>query len=295
MDAETLVKKIKSLEIQGAKNVAIAGLNAINLYASEMKSDDKKSFINKLKLKSKIVASARPTEPALRNSISFVLKRINKAGNVQQIKGILSDEIKNFSKNIESTITKIGEIGARRIPNDSAVFTHCHSNTVMEIFRQAKLSGKKFNVVCTETRPLNQGLLTAEQVAKMHIPVTLVVDSAARTFIKKCDLVIVGADAITSTGDVVNKIGSSTIALVAEEQKKPFYIAAATHKIDPETAKGFLEPIEERPTKEILTKKIKGVTVRNPAFDVISANKINGIITEFGIIPPQSVYKFLGK
>ncbi|MBI2085168.1 MAG: S-methyl-5-thioribose-1-phosphate isomerase [Candidatus Aenigmarchaeota archaeon] len=295
MDAETLVKKIKSLEIQGAKNVAIAGLNAINLYASEIKSGDKKSFINKLKAKSRTVASARPTEPALRNSISFVLRRIYKAADVQQIKKMLSDEIKNFSENIENTITKIGEIGARRIPNNATVFTHCHSNTVMEIFRRAKMDGKKFKVICTETRPLNQGLLTAGQVAEMHIPVTLIVDSAARTFIKKCELVIVGADAITSTGDVVNKIGSSTIALIAEEQKKPFYVAAATHKIDPETAKGFLEPIEERPAKEILTKKIKGVKVRNPAFDVISADRINGIITELGIIPPQSVYRFLEK
>ncbi len=164
----------------------------------------------------------------------------------------------------------------------------------MEIFRRAKLEGKKFSVVCTETRPVNQGLLTAKEIAKMRIPVTLIVDSAARTFMKKCDLVVIGADAITSTGDVVNKIGSSNIALIAEDLKKPFYVAAGTHKIDPATAQGFLEPIEERPEKEV-TKKIKGVKIRNPAFDAVPARRITGIITELGVMPPQSVYRLAGK
>lgn len=294
MEAAGLVRKIKNLEVQGAKNVALAGLRALSVYASEIKSKGKKDFLRELKSKADLVASSRPTEPALRNSISFLMLRLSGCRNVEEIGKRLAHEVAEFSKNIESTIAKIGEIGSRRIPNGAVVFTHCHSNTVMEIFRRAKSEGKKFEVVCTETRPANQGLLTAKQIAKMRIPVTLIVDSAARTFMKKCDLVIMGADAITATGDVVNKIGSSTIALIAEEQKKPLYIAAGTHKIDPATAEGFLEPIEERPAEEV-AKKIKGVKIRNPAFDVIASHRINGIITELGIMPPQSVYRLAGK
>ncbi|MBI4176832.1 MAG: S-methyl-5-thioribose-1-phosphate isomerase [Candidatus Aenigmarchaeota archaeon] len=292
MEAAVLVRKIKNLEIQGAKAVALAGLDALNLCASEIKSNGRNGFLRTLESKSKLIKEARPTEPALKNALSFVMGRLPKAGTIEDAQKAVALEVRNFSKNIESSIKKIGEIGARRIPNKAVVFTHCHSNTVMEIFRCAKKDGKKFEVICTETRPMNQGLLTAKQVAGMQIPVTLIVDSAARTFVKKCDLVIIGADAITSTGDVVNKVGSSTIALIAEEQKKPLYVAAGTHKIDPETAKGFLEPIEERPAKEITAKKLKGVKIRNPAFDVVAANRISGIITELGMVAPQSVSRW---
>lgn len=222
------------------------------------------------------------------------MRRLYRCRDVTEIRKTLSAEIAEFSENIESTIKKIGEIGARRISNGDVVFTHCHSNTVIGIFRRAKLEGKKFSVVCTETRPMNQGLITAKELAKMRIPVTLIVDSAARTFMKKCDMVIIGADAITSTGDVVNKIGSSTMALIAEDLKKPFYVAAGTHKVDPATAQGFLEVIEERPKKEV-AKKINGVEIRNPAFDVVAARRITGIITESGVMPPQNVYKLAGK
>ncbi len=295
MDASILVKKIKYVEIQGAKNVALAGLHAIDIYASKIKSNDKKDFMKKLIYKSELVASARPTEPALRNAINFVMRRVSHCKDVEALRKTIPREIEKFSENIESAIKKIGKIGSRTITNNSVVFTHCHSNTVMEIFHQAKLDGKKFSVICTETRPINQGLLTAKQVASMRIPVTLVVDSGARTFIKKCDQVIVGADAITSAGNVVNKIGSATVALIAEELKKPLYVAASTQKIDPETANGSLEPIEERPEKEVLEKKIRGVKIKNPAFDVISAGRIKGIITEFGIITPKNIYKFIEK
>ena len=294
MNADSIIRKIRNLEIQGAKNVALAGLNALKLSSTSIKSRNNRDFLKKLQKKSRLISSARPTEPALRNAINFVLFKLESHKNAKDIKKVLNDEIKSFSENIEDTIKKIGLIGARRIQNNSTVFTHCHSNTVMEIFRQAKLAGKKFRVICTETRPVNQGLITAKELTNMRIPTTLVVDSAARTFIKKSNLIIIGADAITATGDVVNKIGSATIGLIAEEQRKPLYVAAGTHKIDPETADGLLEPIEERPGKEIIDpKKLKGVKINNPAFDVVDANRIKGIITELGIVPPHIIYEIM--
>ncbi len=295
MDGSPIVKKIKNLEIQGAKNVARAGLKALALYGGSISAKNRAEFVRKLEKTAAMVASARPTEPALRNSIDFVMRRMKKFKG-PDIKSELRKETSEFSENIEGTIGRIGVVGARMIPDNSAVFTHCHSNTVMSIFSHAKKMGKKFSVICTETRPMNQGLLTAKQLSGMKIPVTLVVDSAARTFMKRCDMVIIGADAITSTGNVVNKIGSATIALIAEEQKKPLFVAAGIHKIDSMTAKGFSEPIEERPANEIADpKKLKGVVIKNPAFDVVSSQRISGIITENGLMPPQSVYGLIGK
>jgi ribose 1,5-bisphosphate isomerase len=295
MDADRIIKDIGDMKVQGAKNVALAGLRALVICGDEIGTNDRKKFIAALDKKAAAIASARPTEPALRNAIDFVMRRLKKLKG-KDMKTELRREAREFSGNIEDTIDRIGVVGARIIPDNAVVFTHCHSNTVMSIFSHAKKLGKKFSVICTETRPRNQGLTTAKQLSEMKIPVMLVVDSAARTFMKRCSMVIIGADAITSTGNVVNKIGSATIALIAEEQKKPMFVAAGTHKIDAMTAKGFSEPIEERPASEIADpKKLKGVVIKNPAFDVVSSQRISGIITENGVMPPQSIYGLIGK
>ncbi len=295
MGADRIIKGIKDMKVQGAKDVALAGLKALALSGDAIETGDRKKFIAALEKKAAAISSARPTEPALRNAIDFVMRRVEKSKG-GDIKAELRREAREFSDNIECAINKIGAVGARMIPDNAVVFTHCHSNTVMSVFSHAKKAGKKFSVICTETRPRNQGLITAKQLSEMKIPVTLVVDSAARTFMKRCSMVIIGADAITSTGNVVNKIGSATIALIAEEQKKPLFIAAGTHKIDSMTAKGFAEPVEERPASEIADpKKFRGVVIKNPAFDVVSAKRISGIITENGVMPPQSVYGLIGK
>ncbi len=295
MDADRVVKDIKSLKVQGAKNVALAGLKALTLYGNKINARNKAEFVRTLGKKAAVIASARPTEPALRNAIDFVMRRVKKFSG-PDIRSELRREASGFSDNIEGVIGRIGVVGARMIPENAVVLTHCHSNTVMSIFSHAKKMGRKFSVICTETRPRNQGLVTAKQLSEMKIPVTFIVDSAARTFMKRCSMVIIGADAITSTGNVVNKIGSATIALIAEEQKKPLFIAAGTHKIDSMTAKGFSEPIEERPANEIADPgKLRGVVIKNPAFDVVSSQRISGIITENGVIPPQSVYGLIEK
>lgn len=290
MDAS--ISRIKSLHIQGAKNVALAGIRILNKNCQKMGGRDGKRFLMRLQNESKKISRTRPTEPALRNALSYILFRASKGKNVGGIKRIVGEESLNFSKGIENTINQIAETGANRIQSGSVIFTHCHSNTVMRIFKKAKAAGKKFSVICTETRPLFQGRLTAHELSRMRIPATMVIDSAARAFMKKCDLVLLGADAIASNGAVINKIGSSLVALAAKEQKKPVYVAAGSHKIDPITLRGFLEPIEERSPREICN-KIKGVTIRNPAFDVVPAEYIDGIITEFGIVPPQGVYSII--
>jgi ribose 1,5-bisphosphate isomerase len=294
---QDIVKDIKDVKIQGAKNVALHGLTAFSDAAETIDANSKKYYLDKLRKLSRSIALTRPTEPNLRNALSFVLHRTSEHGpeDVKSLKKFVRLEIKEFSKNIEKTIKIIGETGARRIENDYNVFTHCHSNTVMSILKEAKKT-KSFSVTCTETRPLHQGYLTAKELSDMKIPTTLIIDSAARTFIKKCDIVLLGADAIASNGAVINKIGSSMIALAAHEHHKPVYVAAGIYKIDPMTIKGFLEPIEERAPDEIIDpKKLKGVIIRNPAFDVIPPEYIDGIITERGIIPPASVYELASK
>ena len=169
------------------------------------------------------------------------------------------------------------------------VFTHCHSSTVTRLLAKAKAKGKKFTVICTETRPAFQGRITAKELVELGIETTFIVDSAVRTFMDRADIVIVGADAITSEGNVVNKIGTGGIAVLAHKARKPFYVVSELLKFNPESVGGECEKIEQRNPSEVLNKAPPKLTVRNPAFDVTPTRYIHGLVCEEDIIAPQTI------
>ena len=180
-------------------------------------------------------------------------------------------------------------MGKKRIIDGSRVLTHCHSSAVSEILRAAKDDGVDFELFITETRPRYQGRITAREMAEAGVKATMLVDSAVRTFLKRVDLVLVGSDAITSEGNVINKIGTSLIALAAQEARTPFYVATELFKFDPQTIHGDFEVIEERSSDEVWADPPEDLTIRNPAFDVTRRDYIHGIICEEGVISPHTV------
>jgi ribose 1,5-bisphosphate isomerase len=195
----------------------------------------------------------------------------------------------HFLKDLENSKERIADIGARRIRNNSTILTHCHSSTVTNLLKKAKHDGKTFKIICTETRPVFQGKITAKEMLELGVETTFIVDSATRFFMNQVDMAIVGADAITSEGNVINKIGTSMVALVAHESRTPFYVVSELLKFDPATAYGDYEKIEERNSSEVWKDAPKKLAVRNPAFDVTRRDFIHGIICEDGIISPHSI------
>lgn len=260
MNFNQVCKAIKEIKIQGAENIAIAAIKAYHLKPN-------KSSIKKL-------ISLRPTEPALRNSLKFVEKDIRN----------IPLAIAHFEKSKEL----ISTYGSRLIKNNMICYTHCHSSTVIGIFKEAKENGKKFVVRNTETRPLFQGRITSKELLRLKIPNTHFIDSAMRLAIKKADVVFLGADAITTEGKVINKIGSELVCETAERFDVPVYICTNSWKFDPQTVFGFSEKIEERPTKEVWDKPPKKIMIVNPAFEKIDSNLITGIISELGILTPEN-------
>ncbi len=292
--AET-AERIKALEIQGATAIAVAAISALTDFSKEF-SGNEKEFVNQFIENSNALISARPTEPMLRNSIRFVLSSLKK--NIDQgikaMQRVVEESGKQFVEYTSGAQQKIAKIGSKRIQDKSVVFTHCHSSTVIGILKQAFADGKKFEVICTETRPRFQGRTTARELAEAGIPVTLIVDSAMRAFVRKADVVLVGSDAVAANGAVVNKIGSSLLALAAKEMRKPFMVASETYKFDPETVLGSLEEIEQRPSAEV-SEEIPNVQIKNPAFDITPPDYIDCIITEEGIISPHAAYEIIKK
>lgn len=283
--------KIRRLEVQGARNVAIAAIKALETMAHRTSAKTRESFVKELSEAKTVLFAARTTEPLMRNAIKWIINRVEDSDerNVEALVALVTSSSRSFQKKLEASKERIAEIGAKRIRDGMVIFTHCHSSTTTHLLNKAKKDGKNFEVICTETRPALQGRITAKEMIAFGIKTTMIVDSAARSFMNDADIVIVGADALTSEGNVINKIGTSTIALIAYEARKPFYVVAELLKFEPDTLCGDYEKIEERSPLEIWMEAPENLTIRNPAFDVTRRDYIHGIICEEGIISPHSV------
>ena len=288
-------EKIRKLQVQGARNVAIAAVQALQTLAQQTKAKNKTAFLTELKEAQVMFFAARETEPLMRNAIRWIITQAqdSKTEKMAELSQTVIASANQFLKNLEASRERTAEIGAKRIQDDTIVFTHCHSSTVTRLLAKAKADGKNFKVICTETRPAFQGRITAKEMVELGIETTFIVDSAARTFMPKADLVIVGADAITSEGNVVNKIGTGGLAVLAHEARKPFYVVSELLKFDPVTLYGELEGIEQRSPSEVWEEAPQKLDVRNPAFDVTPNRYIHGLICEEGIIPPQNVLEVM--
>jgi len=292
---QVTAEKIKQLKVQGARNVAIAAIKAIETLAKETKAKHKKEFLKELSEAKKILFGSRETEPLMRNAVRWITSKVERSEKekIEELAKTVLSASQEFLKSLEDSKEKIAEIGARRIRNNSVVLTHCHSSTVSYLLNKAKSEGKAFKVICTETRPIFQGRITAKEMLELGLSTTLIADSAARFFMNQADLALVGADAITSEGNVINKIGTSMIALVAQEARTPFYVVSELLKFDPATMYGDYEKIEERNPNEIWKTPPRNLVIRNPAFDVTRRDFIHGIICEEGIVSPHSVVEVM--
>jgi methylthioribose-1-phosphate isomerase len=228
------------------------------------------------------------------------MKEAARGDDIAEIKNSLVIEAKRIHQEEVTATRQLSQLGAGLIKDGFSLLTHCNAGplatasygTALGVIKAAKDQGKKVSVLATETRPLLQGArLTTWELRQEGIPVTLITDSMAGYFMqqRKIDCVIVGADRIAANGDAANKIGTYTLAVLAKENKIPFYVAAPTSTIDLSLSSGEKIPIEERSPEEVthiqgVPIAPEGIKAANPAFDVTPHSYITAIITEKGII-----------
>jgi len=270
-----VTENIKSMKVQGAKQIAIYSLKFLKKFCK------KYGFGKKFEIVCEKLEKIRPTAVVLHNC----LKILKNERNFKTIDRLL--------KELNKSTEKIAKIGAKLIKNNYRIMTHCHSGEALAIIKQAWKEGKKISVIATETDPLEQGVKTAKELAKLRIPVTLITDSAVGYFMPSVNLVLVGSDAIRKEA-IINKTGTALLALAAKENKKPFYVVANSFKLD----KREKIIIEERSPKEVYTEllkpgKLKGVKIRNPAFDLTKWKFVKAVVTEKGILIPKEILKLL--
>jgi methylthioribose-1-phosphate isomerase len=301
-DVHQVIQAIKKMVIRGAPAIGVAAAMGLALGAQKITTDDPEVFRIRFHKMGQEMGLARPTAVNLFWAIKRMQKVVDQSAkpNVRSLKAALIQEAKGILKEDIAINKKLGFIGQTVIENKATVLTHCNAGalatggygTALGVIRAAKEAGKKVQVMADETRPFLQGArLTAWELAKDHIPVTLITDNMAGSLMKKglIDLVIVGADRIAANGDTANKIGTYSVAVLAKEHGIPFYVAAPCSTIDHAIKSGQGIPIEERDEREVTHIGGKrtappGIAVLNPAFDVTPHAYITGIITEAGLL-----------
>ena len=248
-------KDIKNIKIQGARNVAKAALKAYFFYPSKETKEE--------------LLSIRPTEPMMQHVLDLAHNQGWKK--------------KDILEHFDSAQDKINKTVYNLIKSGEIIFTHCHSTNVSGGLIYTHKHGKQFQVYNTETRPLYQGRKTAKELRKAGIKVTMFIDSAVGVALdksqgtKQADKVFLGSDALTDKG-IINKIGSETIARIAEDEKVPVYIVADSWKYSKKPV-----PLEQRDLNEVWDNAPKKIKIKNPAFEFVPKKYIQGIITEFGL------------
>ena len=289
-----IAEAIRSMRIRGAGRIARAAAEALKIAALEYSGPlDEKSFRKYMAHIADLIISTRPTAVSLPNAVYYVMYRlVTSHGDINELREVVINTVDRFIQESIDAVRKIGEIGARRIKNNSVILTHCHSTAAVSVITTAYRMGKVVKVYSTETRPFFQGRITIRYLLEAGVPVVQIPDSAVRYVMHEVDHVVVGADTIASNGAIVNKIGTSQVALAAHEARVRVFVAAETYKFSPSTVIGELVPIEMRPPEEIVPiewiESHPGIEVLNPAFDVTPPEYIDAIITEIGVIPPQA-------
>ena len=290
---------IKDMKVRGAPAIGVAAGYALALACLKLKDVDEQLNIERISDIGFSLMQARPTAVNLKWAVERMVVRSRVPTLQKDLASALLQEAKAIHLESHESDLQLSEFGAAVIPHGSSVLTHCNTGplatggfgTALGVIRKAWAQGKIKEVISTETRPWFQGSrLTMWELKKFGIPSTLIVDSLAGYLMSrgKIQCVIVGADRIASNGDVANKIGTFSLAVLAQEHGLPFYVAAPITSIDLDKNAGDEIPIEERPAEEVIT--VKGISVGlqeanvlNMAFDITPSKYITAIITDRGV------------
>jgi ribose 1,5-bisphosphate isomerase len=283
---------IATMEIRGAATIADAAAEALATQARASEADSPDAFEREQRRAGRRLYDTRPTAVSLPNALRYVLERME-GDSVSDLRDSVVTAAEEFTERLDRAQSDLGQIGANRLRDGDTVMTHCHSTDALSCVEAAVAQGKEISAIVKETRPRNQGHITAEHLRDLGVPVTLIVDSAARRYLDEVDHVLVGADSIAADGSVINKIGTSGLAVNARERGVPIMVAAQTIKLHPETLTGQTVEIEMRDEIEVIDDETRAeigeMEVHNPAFDVTPPRYVDAIVTESGQFPPESI------
>ena len=299
---EEVADAIRTMIVRGAPAIGVTAAMGVAIGVLKSKATDKEELKREFAQICEVIGGTRPTAVNLFWAIRRMQRKFDEVSDqpIPAIKQALVDEARRTHAEDIAANQAMGRHGAVLLPASGGVLTHCNAGalatagygTALGVIRAAVESGKQIHIFADETRPFLQGSrLTAWELMKDGIPTTVISDNMAGAMMRqgKIKAVVVGADRIAANGDVANKIGTYTVAVLAKEHGIPFYVAAPFSTVDLETPDGSLIPIEQRAATEVTHlagKQIApdNVGVENPAFDVTPHQYVSAIITERGVV-----------
>ena len=296
---ETVVERIKTDVIGGAADTAKEVVTALVALVQDSQASDKEGFIGEVNAAVidilRVMPSLAPPINAMHRIIGAMEEALLKKASVPEIKAAIKQSADDFFTSIEGALDRVAQYGAEKIRDGDTVFMYSMSSTVWRILRRAKAQGKSLSVVVTESRPANEGLWTVTEMEKDGIPVSVSIDACIGELIPQCDVVFVGADAISSHGTALCKVGTYPSALVAHAHGVPFYIAADTLKFDSSTLLGLPFRVDPIHWHEVLGDQQYSdlVKVSGYLFDETPANLVTAIITELGLLNPAACFSVM--
>jgi methylthioribose-1-phosphate isomerase len=304
---EEVAEAITDMVIRGAPAIGAAAAFGLALVAERAEGENPTKIIEQLEGAAETLQKARPTAANLVWALNRIMDLVRSVSpnTTTELRDLVLDEAQRIAEEDVAINLALADHAQELIPDQAAIIHHCNTGslaavdygTALGVIRVAHERGKDIFVYVDETRPrLQGGRLTAWELLQYGIPFQVIADSASGSYLRsgKVDLCIVGADRVAANGDVANKIGTYNLAVVAHENKTPFYVAVPKSTIDMRTPSGDFIPIEERPAKEVTHVGDWQITpdttpVGNPAFDITPAKYVTAFITEAGIIrPPYS-------
>ena len=293
--ANHVIQEIRDMNVKGGSPFGRSAAWAFKLATEQEKLKTKKELHARYQDLTKQMIALKPTMATIRNSCRIVEEVYQENTNLEldALKKKVIRVYENIIDNSFSSVETLAEVGANRIQDGSVIMMHSYSSTLMGIFIKAAEQGKKFTVICTESRPLRESRLAVHYLQEWNENVIFITDAEAYEFMPMADFIITGADSLCCDGSAANKIGTATLAALAKLCKKPFYIASELYKYDTRTKEGFPIELERRTEKEIVSKgdfkSHKNLEVINQFFDLTPAYNITGLICEYGLINSSNV------
>jgi translation initiation factor eIF-2B subunit delta len=283
-----LLEDVKHDRRSGAWVVARKAISCLEIFSKAKADLGFDDFVTEVERIAREILKAQPGMAQLTNVFNLVLTTIadETSGNTVVLSRKIAGEAQRFDEYAKNAVSKVAEYGAELITADAIVMIHSNSSTVFEILRKALDDGKSFHVVLTESRPVGEGKACAEELSKLGVQNSFIIDAAASKGIERADLVLLGADAL-SEKSLVNKIGSNAICLLAREAVVPCYAAGESTKFIPQKLRRKKE--QPRDPLEVWGNPPEETTVESYYFDDVPLDLFTGIITEDGVLTPSEL------
>lgn len=293
---EHVMEEVKAMKVRGGSAFGCAAASAFLLVARKGSYSSGAALIEALEEVANALMREKPTMATIYNARRLMVDSVKRSMSGADAEAVAREVIRRaeaFIRHSREAVDRIGSFGASLVGDGDTIMMHSFSGSIMSVFRAARDAGKRFRVICTESRPLRESRYAVNVLTELGVPVIFITDASMWEFVRKADWVLVGADTIAYDGSVANKMGTALLARLCALAEVPFFVASEIAKLDPRTRDGRRIDLEMRPVEEVVSpgdfRSMNGVAVVNQFFDITPARDIRGIITERGVVPPNLI------